>query len=153
MVMRVLRVFVLCSLAVSFAACSGDDTSSSESAGASTDGETSKGSVGATVKDFAISLDSTNVSAGEVTFNVHNDGPSTHEFVVIKSDLAADALPLNDEGNEVDEDQVEPVGEAEDIASGSDASFSATLDPGAYVVICNITSHYGAGMHTALTVS
>lgn len=149
MVLRVLRVFLLCSFTLTFAACSGDDTSSSES----TDGETSKGSVGATVKDFAISLDSTDVSAGEVTFNVHNDGPSTHEFVVIKSDLAAEELPLNAEGNGVDEDQVNPVGEAEDIASGTDASFTATLDPGAYVVICNITSHYEAGMHTAFSVA
>ncbi|MGZ4150596.1 MAG: plastocyanin/azurin family copper-binding protein [Actinomycetota bacterium] len=152
MVLRVLRVFLLCSFALSLAACGGDATSSSETA-ASTDGETSKGTVGATVEDFAISLDTTQVSAGKVTFNVHNDGPSTHEFVVIKTNLASDALPLNAEGNEVDEDQVEAVDEAEDIASGTNASFSATLEPGAYVVICNITSHYEAGMHAALAVS
>jgi uncharacterized cupredoxin-like copper-binding protein len=152
MVLRVLRVFLLCSFALSLAACGGDATSSSETT-ASTDGETSKGTVGATVEDFAISLDTAQVSAGKVTFNVHNDGPSTHEFVVIKSDLAAEELPLNAEGDGVDEEQVEPVGEAEDIASGTDASFRATLEPGAYVVICNITSHYEAGMHAALTVS
>ena len=152
MMVRVLRVFVLCSFAVSLAACGGDATSTS-SEPASTDGETSKGTVGATVEDFAISLDAAQVAAGDVTFNVHNDGPSTHEFVVIRTDLASDALPLNAEGNEVDEDQVAPAGEAEDIAAGTDASFTATLDPGSYVVICNITSHYGAGMHTALTVS
>jgi uncharacterized cupredoxin-like copper-binding protein len=152
MVLRVLRVFLLCSFALSLAACGGDATSSSEAA-PSTDGETSKGTVGATVEDFAISLDTAQVSAGKVTFNVHNDGPSTHEFVVIKSDLAAEELPLNAEGDGVDEEQVEPVGEAEDIASGTDASFRATLEPGAYVVICNITSHYEAGMHAALTVS
>jgi uncharacterized cupredoxin-like copper-binding protein len=151
MLVRVLRLFVLCSFAVSLAACGSDTTSSTEPA--STDGETSKGSVGATVEDFAISLDATQVAAGDVTFNIHNDGPSTHEFVVIKTDLASDALPLNAEGNGVDEDQVDPVDEAEDIAAGADASFTATLEPGSYVVICNITSHYGAGMHAALTVS
>ena len=149
---RVLRVLVLGSFALSLAACGGDATSSSEAA-APTDGETSKGRVGATVEDFAISLDASQVAAGDVTFTIHNDGPSTHEFVLIKSDLASDAMPLNAQGNEVDEDQVEPVDEAEDIAAGTDASFTATLDPGSYVVFCNITSHYGAGMHTALTVS
>ena len=151
MLLRVLRVFVLGSFALSLAACGSDATSSSDAA--PTDGDTSKGTVGATVEDFAISLDATQVAAGDVTFNIHNDGPSTHEFVVVKSDLASDALPLNAEGNEVDESQVEPVDEAENIAAGTDASFTATLDPGSYVVICNITSHYGAGMHTALTVS
>jgi uncharacterized cupredoxin-like copper-binding protein len=151
MLVRVLRLFVVCSFAVSLTACGGDTTSSTEPA--TTDGETSKGSVGATVEDFAISLDATQVAAGDVTFNVHNDGPSTHEFVVIKTDLASDALPLNAEGNGVDEEQVEAVDEAEDIAAGTDASFTATLEPGSYVVICNITSHYGAGMHAALTVS
>lgn len=152
MVLRVLRVLLLCSFALSLAACGSDTTSSSEAA-TPTGAEMSEDTVGATVKDFAISLDASKVAAGDVTFDVHNDGPSTHEFVVIKTDLAPDALPLNAEGDGVDEDQVEPVGEAEDIAAGTDASFTATLDPGSYVVICNITSHYEAGMHTALTVS
>jgi uncharacterized cupredoxin-like copper-binding protein len=45
------------------------------------------------------------------------------------------------------------MGEQEDIASGSDTTLSVDLQPGHYVIICNITGHYEAGMHTELTVS
>src|ERR1051325_1089496 len=71
-------------------------TSPSPSGGATT--------VGATEKDFAISLDSANAKAGSLSFNVMNDGPSTHEFVIFKTDLAEDKLPLKSDGSAVDEE-------------------------------------------------
>jgi uncharacterized cupredoxin-like copper-binding protein len=111
------------------------------------------GGVDATVKDFDISLDETDVPAGEVTFDIHNDGPSTHEFVVVKTDADPAGLPLNEAGDEVDEEQLDAVGEQEDIEAGSDTTLSLNLEPGSYVVICNITGHYEQGMHAAFTVS
>ena len=47
----------------------------------------------ATEKDFASSLDQTSVASGDVTFHITNEGSSTHEFVVFKTDLAPDKLP------------------------------------------------------------
>ena len=49
--------------------------------------------VQATEKDFAISTRPGSVAAGKVTFDIKNDGPAVHEFVVIETDLAPDALP------------------------------------------------------------
>jgi uncharacterized cupredoxin-like copper-binding protein len=135
--------------ALALAACS--SSSSSTSAGASTSSGTSSGGVGATEKDFAIALDQTSMSSGTVTFNISNEGPSTHEFVVIQSDLAPDALPVKD--NEVEEDKVEGVGEQEDIAPSTTATLSLDLDPGSYVVICNLPGHYEQGMRAGFTVT
>lgn len=108
-------------------------------------------------KDFSITLGTDTLKAGDVTFNISNDGPSTHEFVVFRTDLAEDELPLtkDENGNEiVDEegDGVEHVDEVEDIEAGSDQDFEVNLSAGKYVVICNLPDHYKAGMHAALTV-
>src|SRR3954462_8835606 len=120
--------------------------SSSSSAGGST-----TGGVSATEKDFSIDLASTSAPAGSVTFNISNEGPSTHEFVVIKTDDAPDALPTKN--GVVDEDKVKPVDEQEDIAPGTTATLTTNLDAGSYVIICNLPGHYEAGMHAAFTVS
>lgn len=115
--------------------------------------------ISATLKEWQISLASTNIKAGDVTFNIKNDGDKDHEFVVIKTDLAPDALPTTETG-EVDEEGTgfEAIGEKEDIKAGSgDNTLTLSLTPGKYVVFCNVyaedLSHYQKGMHLAFTVS
>ncbi|MFL5768162.1 MAG: sulfocyanin-like copper-binding protein [Actinomycetota bacterium] len=130
---------------------SGSTGSSSSSTGSS---GSASGAVGATEKDFAITLDSSSANAGSVSFDIQNQGPSTHEFVVFKTDLAPDALPTTDKGT-VDEEAkgLEHIDEVEDIAAGSTQTLTTKLDPGSYVVICNLPGHYQQGMHAPLTVS
>ena|SRR5438034_11443196 len=116
--------------------------------------EGASGGVKTTVKDFSISLDSTSAKAGSVTFNVHNDGPSTHEFVVFKTDLAPDKLPTASDGTVDEEGQgVTHIDEIEDIAAGSDQSLTVTLEAGNYVVICNLPGHYQQGMHATFSAT
>ena len=117
------------------------------------------GPISATVKEWSITLSSTNIKAGSVTFNLKNDGDKDHEFVIVKTDLAADKLPTKDTG-EVDEEGTgfTAVDEAEDILSGSsDRTLTVNLPAGRYVVFCNVyadeLSHYQKGMHLAFTVS
>jgi uncharacterized cupredoxin-like copper-binding protein len=123
--------------------------SSSSSTTTSAGGDT--GGVSATEKDFEISLASSSAPAGSVSFDITNEGPSAHEFVVIKTDDAPDALPVKD--GTVEEDKVDVVDEAEDIAPSTTANLTTDLEAGSYVIICNVTGHYEAGMHTAFTVS
>jgi uncharacterized cupredoxin-like copper-binding protein len=118
------------------------------------------GGVDATLKDFEIDLGETSATAGEVTFSIQNDGPSAHEFVVFKTDLAPDALPTVEDENGlelVDEEgagaSLELVDEAEDIAPDSSTDLTVTLDAGSYVIICNIPSHYQQGMHASFTAN
>jgi uncharacterized cupredoxin-like copper-binding protein len=129
----------LLGLTMGLAACDSDDA----------DGE---GGIEVTLEDFKISLDEASAPAGEVTFNVENKGPSTHEFVVIQTDLAPDALPTDDAGD-VSEDDLAPVDEIEDIEDGATPDLTVQLDAGDYVLICNIPAHYRQGMHAAFTVT
>ena len=140
---------LVAALAIAAAACS--SSSSSTSAAGTTTSSTGGSSIAATEKDFEISLDPSTASAGEVTFDISNEGPSTHEFVVVQSDLAADQLPVKD--GLVSEDAVTVVDEAEDIAPSTTTDLSVDLDAGTYIIICNVVGHYQQGMHTTLTVS
>ena len=124
-------------------ACS--SSSSSSASGSDT------GGVSATEKDFSIDLATSSAPAGSVTFNISNQGPSAHEFVIIKTDDAPDALPVKD--NTVEEDKIDVVDEAEDIAPSTTATLTTDLEAGSYVIICNIPAHYEQGMHAAFTVS
>jgi uncharacterized cupredoxin-like copper-binding protein len=116
--------------------------------------------VDATLSNFKIVLDSSSAKTGDITFKIKNDGPSTHEFVVFKTDLAPDALPTKVENGVtiVDEEGtgVEAIDEKEDIPNGSSTSLKVNLAPGKYVLICNIPDdggHYENGMHVGFTVS
>jgi len=116
--------------------------------------------VGATLSNFKIDLDKDSASSGEVIFNIKNNGPSVHEFVVLRTDLAPDQLPTSQENGVTVADEeapgIESVDEVEDIASGASANLKVNLSPGNYVLICNVPKdggHYVLGMHTAFTVS
>jgi uncharacterized cupredoxin-like copper-binding protein len=111
--------------------------------------------VGVTEKDFSINLDNSTASSGPVVFNIKNEGPTTHEFVVIKTDTAEDKLPMNSSGSAVDTSAagLQQVDQKQDISSGSTATLTiSNLEPGKYVLICNLPGHYQLGMHTSLTV-
>ena len=121
------------------------------SPGTAASGVAGDGTIVTTEKDFGIALEEASTPAGSTTFDITNDGPSTHEFVVFTTDLAEDALPVD--GSTVAEGDLDLVDEAEDIAPGVSTSLTVDLEPGTYVVICNVEGHYTAGMHAALTVT
>lgn len=111
--------------------------------------------VDVTLSEFKVEFNTTDIPAGEVTFNVTNGGTIVHEFVVFKTDDAEDALPEASDEAAVDEDDssLESMGEVEDVDPGATKSFSATLEAGDYVAICNVEGHYDSGMHIHFTVS
>ena len=93
----------------------------------------------------------TSAQAGNVTFEVHNDGTIEHVFYVFKTDTDPANLPLN--GNEVDEANAgTDVGEIEGVPAGSIKMLTIDLQPGKYVLICNRPGHYQQGMHAAFVV-
>ena len=112
------------------------------------------GGVGVTLADFTVTPDPTSTSAGEVTFDVSNDADQIHEFVVVQTDLAPDALPTNEDGDVDEEGEgITPVDEIEDIGGGTEQSLTVDLDAGSYVLLCNLPTHYSQGMYAAFTVS
>lgn len=90
------------------------------------------------------------VAAGNVRFDVTNAGSQLHEFVIVRSDAAPDALPIVDAL--VPEDQLDLVGEIEEFAAGEERSSSFNLTPGTYLLICNIAGQYQLGMVAQLGV-
>lgn len=122
--------------------------------------------VTASLKEWEIKLSSADFSTGDVTFNLTNDGDKEHEFIVRKTDLKADSLPLVESGDDagrIDEESPEltEVGTPSEVAvvpSGSTGlSLRLTLKPGHYVLFCNLKVedllHYQKGMHVDFTVS
>jgi uncharacterized cupredoxin-like copper-binding protein len=139
-------------LTIGLAGCSSSTPASSPSGGSTT--------VNVTLSEWAILLDQSSAPAGNVTFAVTNDGPDeVHEFVIIKTDLAANALPTDDTGAVIEEaDGLTPVDEVEDMATGATEDLTVNLEAGSYVMICNIyttdthQAHYAMGMRAAFTV-
>jgi uncharacterized cupredoxin-like copper-binding protein len=129
-------VTALAALALVGAACS---------SGGSSKNETVK--VG--LAEYTISPNVQSVGAGEVTFDVQNDGTMTHEMVVVKAKDASGTLPV--EKGEASE--AGSVGEVSDLAAGKDGKLSVHLAPGTYVLLCNLPGHYLGGMHAVFTVS
>jgi uncharacterized cupredoxin-like copper-binding protein len=105
-----------------------------------------------TIRDFKVRPSRPTVSAGMVTLNVSNIGPTTHEFVVVRTDFPDDGLPIGADGLSVDEDRLDDVDEIEGVEDGSTEQVTVRLDPGRYVFFCNFEGHYLAGMHAAVRV-
>lgn len=140
-----LAVSMVVGLALVAASCGDDDGG---------DGTAADGTVSATLADYSITLDQNSAPAGDVTFEVTNEAEQIHEFVVLQTDLAADALPTDDAGdvNEAGDPGIVLVDEIEDIEGGATPTLPVTLDAGSYVLICNLPGHYAEGMHTGFTV-
>jgi uncharacterized cupredoxin-like copper-binding protein len=80
--------------------------------------------------EFKITLGSTELKAGEITFEVKDDGKIPHD------------LAIKGTSDKTDE-----------IAPGADAELKVTLKPGKYVLYCSIPGHEQAGMKQSITVS
>jgi uncharacterized cupredoxin-like copper-binding protein len=105
--------------------------------------------------DFALTTDVPVVHAGYVTFRVRNSGASTHEFIVARTDVAADALPLQKNDISVNEDspRIHEAGSISEIRLNATRVLTLKLPAGHYVLFCNLSGHYRGGMYALLTVS
>ncbi len=141
------------------AACSSsNDASSPSTAGVpSTDAAAAGETVSVSLNQWTITPTATTVPSGPVTFDVTNDGTMTHEFVVLQTDTAASEIPIKSfegETDRINEDTAGTnVGETGDMEAGITQTLKLDLAPGHYVLVCNLPSHYGLGMHTDFTVA
>jgi uncharacterized cupredoxin-like copper-binding protein len=152
-----MAAFVLALGALIAAACT-PAGSASPAGGATATEEMAATTVNVTLQEFSVNPDASSAPAGDVTFSVTNEGPDdVHEFVVIKTDLAPDALPTAEDGSVDEEGEgIEVIDEIEDVPVGEIQEVTVHLDAGAYVLICNIVeedeAHYAMGMRTGFTV-
>ena len=145
---RLLAVVAASSLAIAGCTAGGDS-----GGGATT--------VAVTLQEWAVVPATDSAPAGDITFDVTNEGPDDiHEFVVIRTDLDPADLPTDADGVVDEEGEgMEVLDEIEDIPVGESQSVTVPLDAGSYVLVCNIWSadegeaHYMMGMRTAFTVT
>lgn len=111
------------------------------------------------MKAWYVLPDKRTVDAGIITFKVANNGRRVHEFIIIKTTLPLDALPVNKKG--LDEKKAgKKVGEIDEIHPGEIKEITSYMAPGSYVLFCNmmddedheLVSHYRRGMRVAFTV-
>ncbi len=91
---------------------------------------------------------------GIVAFKVTNDSKDTvHEMIVMFLKDPSKPLPYIDSEKRVDEDKAGDKGEVSELDPGQSGSLTLNLQPGKYLLICNVPGHYAAGMWTEFTVT
>lgn len=119
---------------------------------AATEPAAAETTIDVSLAEFTIEPSDNSAPAGTVTFNVTSDGAIFHNFRVIATDLAPDALPTDDATFGVDEAQVDIVASSADLDPGDAEEVTVDLEAGSYVLICNIPTHYDIGMTVAFTI-
>jgi uncharacterized cupredoxin-like copper-binding protein len=150
---RKIKVFVAASaiatMGLSTGACGGGDDNKASTPSTTSTTSAAPTTVNASLGEYYIKLDKTTIPSGEVRFNVSNVGKIKHEFVVLKTNIAPDKLPLKD--GDANEEVAESPGEVPGIASGKKENLDVILKPGKYVLLCNLPGHYKAGQYTGIT--
>ena len=87
------------------------------------------------------------IKAGATNFVLKNVGKEVHVFVIFRTDLPLDQLPLDAEGG-VDEKGagLTFVDERENVKPGTSSALKVDLAPGRYVFACNLKGHLKNGM-------
>ena len=148
------------------AACGGDDSSASadSSTSAADKGKVVNVQLGESGSTYFVKPDQTTVEPGRVTFAVTNVGELYHEFIVYSNldNVSAGDLAINEEEDEADLVEENIVGEAAYATppivpsdrepgdadhhirgGGWGAEMTVDLEAGEYILLCNLTGHYG----------
>ncbi len=111
--------------------------------------------------EWSVTADPDAATSGRILFAANNVGSEVHELVIVRGD-SPEELPL-DEDEAVDEEALPEggfIGEIEGFPAGDLCNGVFDLDPGSYVLFCNIVeeedgeveNHFQLGMHTTFSV-
>src|SRR4051812_32687150 len=146
--MRLPGPLVLLAALVPLAGCGGGNDKPSTAAAPATGQPTAaSGPLNVKLDEWHVAPSAQTIRRGEVKVSAANDGKTTHEMVVLRTDKPAASLG---KGKRVSE--AGSVGEISDLKAGASASKTFDLSPGHYVLLCNLPGHYSAGMRADLTV-
>lgn len=102
---------------------------------------------------MGLKLSEDHAKAGDITFNVTNTSKdAVHEMIVVP--YPADGkLPYSDKDAKFDEDAAKALGEVSELDPGKAGNVTLHLNPGKYILTCNVANHYANGMWTTFTVT
>jgi uncharacterized cupredoxin-like copper-binding protein len=101
------------------------------------------------MRDYSVKPSVDVVKAGTIKIGIRNLAGMSHDLVVLKTDVAPDKLPYDGGRAQVIETGL--VGK-QLVEPQRSAALTVTLEPGSYVLICNVAGHYQLGMRAALKV-
>jgi uncharacterized cupredoxin-like copper-binding protein len=100
------------------------------------------------MSDYKFLPSTITVAAGTLKVTAKNVGQQPHEFVLLRTDKAPNAVALK--GGKASESS--SVGEISEQTPGKSATHTFQLKPGNYVFVCNVDGHYKLGMRGSLDV-
>jgi uncharacterized cupredoxin-like copper-binding protein len=94
------------------------------------------------------------IKPGSYDYMLHNAGSLVHEVLVFRPSLARDALPVDADGNLLeDAPGMNKISDGDNINPGQTQARTIDLtEPGTYLFVCNLPGHYKNGMYTWVTV-
>lgn len=116
--------------------------------------------INVTLKEWRFITDVTKVKAGDVVITAENLGREVHELVIMKTDKRYAKLPMSTGGGVNEEQAGLALDEIEDLQPGTKQTKTFKLEPGNYVLFCNMVEmedgameeHYSKGMRAPLLV-
>ena len=103
---------------------------------------------------MGIKVSQASAPAGVVSFKVTNSSKdNVHEMVLFYLADPSKPLPYKADENKIDEDKAGYKGEVEALDPGKSGTFTAALQPGKYLLACNMAGHFAAGMWTEFEVT
>ena len=103
---------------------------------------------------MGITTDLASLPAGDIKFEATNTSRDTiHEMIVIPLQSGETEVPYNSEEMAIDEDAAGAIGEVSELDPGQSGTLTLRLQPGTYMLVCNIPGHYIMGMWTLFTVT
>lgn len=103
---------------------------------------------------MGITADTVEIPAGEVTFHVINESQEFYHSMAI-SPVAEPfkALPYLIDKMMVDEEAAGTTARVKELKPHASGSVTVDMQPGTYILYCNIAGHYVMGMWTIVTVT
>ena len=93
------------------------------------------------------------IPRGKVKFIATNTSMiQEHEMLVIPISDITKPLPYDTGTERFDEDAAGSLGEIAETPPGETGTLTVDLEPGIYMLACNIPNHYAMGMWTLITV-
>lgn len=103
---------------------------------------------------MGITVDTVKIPPGEVTFRVVNESQEFYHSMAI-SPVAdpSSQLPYLIDKMMVDEEAAGTIARVKELRPHDSGSVTVDMQPGTYILFCNIAGHYVMGMWTIVTVT
>lgn len=103
---------------------------------------------------MGITVDTLEIPAGEVTFRVINESQEFYHSVTISPvEDPSRELPYLIDARMVDEKAAGTTARLKELRPRDSGSVTVNMQPGTYILYCNIAGHYAMGMWTIVAVT